>query len=80
MPILRVSPWEFSSLRKNANDLTPSEFHEWLFARYPYLRNLPLETHDAVEIKVVVDWESDAPPAVLETAELPTYVLVLKPR
>ena len=75
MPILRVSPWEFSSIRKNANDLTPGEFDEWMLAKWPHLRN-----HFFEQVDIVVDYENGTPPAVWETVERPVYILVLIPK
>jgi hypothetical protein len=65
---LHVTPWEFSAIRKHANDLTEDEFIQWMLENWPFLRNYrdPL-TGKFEEIKVIVDWEAQ-----------PSYILSIR--
>jgi hypothetical protein len=67
---LRVTPWEYSGIMKNAADKTEGEFVEWLLEKYPVLHNHLFEI-----IEVVVDYENGSDPAVWQTVDFSSYVL-----
>ena len=72
MATLRVSPWEYSAIRKNGNDLTEAEFIGWMLEKWPFLRD-----HLYEEIEVVVDFENGDEPFVWDTVQ-PRYILSIR--
>ena len=72
MATLRVSPWDYSAIRKNANDKTEVEFIGWVLEKWPFLRD-----HLSEEIKVVVDYENGDDPSVWDTIQ-PHYILSIR--
>lgn len=73
MVTLRVSPWEYSSIRKNAYDLTEGEFIQWMLEKWPFLIN-----HQYEQIDIVVDYENGSPASVWDSVASPHYVLVFR--
>lgn len=71
MATLRVSPWEYSEIRKNANDKTEIEFIGWVLEKWPFLVE-----HLREEIEVVVDWGSGDEPTG-ESIQ-PRYILSIR--
>ena len=72
MATLSVSPWEYSAIRKNANDKTEAEFVAWMLEKWPSLRD-----HLYEEIELVVDYENGDEPSVWDTIQ-PRYVLAIR--
>jgi hypothetical protein len=72
MATLRVSPWEYSAIRKNANDMTEAEFVVWMLGKWPFLSE-----HRYEEIEVVVDYENGDAPSVWDTIQ-PSYILSIR--
>lgn len=71
---LTVSPWEYSAIVKNANDLTPGEFIEWMLEKFPFLGR-----HVYQQIDIVVDYGNGAK-AWRWSTTAPTFVLNLVSR
>jgi hypothetical protein len=72
MATLRVSPWDYSAIRKNAYDKTEAEFIGWMLEKWPFLRD-----HLYEEIEVVVDYENGDEPSVWDTVK-PRYILSIR--
>jgi len=72
MSTLRVSPWEYSAIRKNGEDLTEAELIGWKLEKWPFLRD-----HLYEEIEVVVDFENGDEPSVWDTVQ-PHYILSIR--
>jgi hypothetical protein len=73
MATLRVSPWEYSTIRKNANDQTEAEFIGWMLEKWPHLSD-----HLYEKIEVVVDYGTGDEPVVWDTIH-PHYILSIRP-
>lgn len=71
---LRVTPWEYSAIRKNAADKTEGEFIQWMLDSWPFLRQ-----HLYEPINVIVDYENGEATAVWNTIEFSKYILSIRP-
>ena len=67
---LRVTPWEYSAIRKNAADKTEGEFISWMLESYPFLR-----AHLYEQIDLVVDYKNGDATATWNTLEFSKYIL-----
>ena len=70
---LRVTPWEYSAIRKNAADKTEGEFISWMLENYPFLR-----AHLYEQIDLVVDYENGNATATWNTLEFNKYILSIR--
>jgi hypothetical protein len=70
MATLRVSPWDYGAIRKNAQDMTEGEFVAWMLERWPSLRDHAYESVD-----VVVDWGGGGEPTGEAIPPRPSYIL-----
>jgi hypothetical protein len=73
MAKLRVSPWEYSAIRKNAFDMTEGEFVRWMLEKWPLLSN-----HAFEPIDIVVDWGSGAIPTGEAVPSNKGYILSIR--
>jgi hypothetical protein len=74
MATLRVSPWDYSTIRKNAKDKTEDEFATWMLEKWPDLRN-----HVSEQVEVEVDWGGGAEPTGEVIPSRASYILSIRP-
>lgn len=73
MATLRVSLWEYSSIVKNARDLTGDEFLRWALEKWPSLGE---HLHERIDI--VVDHGDGTPAVAWQSVVFPAFVLAFQ--